>query len=193
MSPEELAQKMGGDTLETTNVEDAAKAKENEQMFTYLVHMLKNFFPNEKIKEVTSFLWEACNKQKILCSVADVPTLGLAVNKSQNIAFIIMPWDFAESVQKNCNYKVGGIVFVASQVRDYLTDHYFDKKIDEKQLGSFFPPSVVMDRCRAYEAEYILTMQSIGEMKLNKYQQDLLEKFPQGLATPRIKELLYFT
>ena len=147
-------------------------SKNVSDIFTFLVDYLRRFFPNDKIKEVASLLWDLVGQQI-------VPTVG--INQSldglvfaldseggRESAMVVIPENWVELVKQNPIKQLGGIVFCASRAKDVFNKN----KLDE----------AVINRAKSYEAEFLLQIKSISpDYQLDKYQNSILDAFPEGL------------
>jgi hypothetical protein len=107
-----------------------------------------------------------------------VPTITFAVGRHQSqsglILLIMLPPNYIEQVRQNPIQALGGVVFVASQLRDFVC-HQYDKR--RSRL-----------RAHAFVAEFLRVMRLHHEheglhWEPNDYQRSILEEYPDGLAS----------
>ncbi len=154
-----------------------ADGEKNSACFTFAVDLLRSTFPNESIRELTALEWEMVGHQMTPFAVLEkVPTLSFAsLGKQQSEGIkglnpvVLSPLKWHEMFNENPVYQLGAVVFVGSQIRDYYNEKIFER--------------AVVARAHAYEAEYLITMRQFGSLSLNDYQENILEKYPAGLAS----------
>lgn len=148
--------------------------------FDAAVDALRSTFPNRHINELVTLMWRLIGNQMILSASGPVPTLSftaLGHSLEDLQAVVLIPPKWPESVANNYYFELGGLVFVASQCRDWYNGRL---KVTPNSLGS---PEVVR-RAYCYEAEYLLTLLGqVPDYQLNKYQRQVLEGAPKGVAS----------
>jgi hypothetical protein len=83
-------------------------------------------------------------------------------------------------VKDNPVLQMGAVVFVGSQAVDY----YNGKLTYEAHKN-------VLSRAYAYEAEYLLTILTMGCQTMTEYQKGVLKRFGEGLRSKEVRPLLY--
>ena len=154
-------------------------------IFTYIVNGLKepNSFPNSEINELLNLTWWLVNQKVVLTGMdVNISTMNFGCDKECSQGVFILPVDWAEQCALDRLYCTGGLVWAASQCRDF-----YNKRM-------YMTDPTVIDRAQGYEAEFYLTMQNHEALKdkkieFNDYQKQILEGYPKGLES--IRHLLY--
>jgi hypothetical protein len=95
-------------------------------------------------------------------------------------AMIQIPVDWLETFLEDPIYQVGGVLYTGSQAVDFYNGRF---ALDHNNSTAL---------AQAHESELLkLVDQEFPEYQLDSYQKHLLEKFPDGLDSPRARELLY--
>jgi len=93
---------------------------------------------------------------------------------------IRVPVNWLELFQDDPIYQLGGALYTGSQAVDFYNGRLTTDPNNSCALA------------QAHEAELLrLATREFPSYQLDSYQMQLLEKFPQGLNSPRAKELLY--
>lgn len=172
----------------SSNAGEREAGEKNGKSFTIIVDMLRKDFPDQRIRDLASDLWNLVNNMI-------VPTVMIPNFKyTQSISFmalgskdgttakngsIIVPVEYYKLIRSNPIMAAGGVLFVASQARDYWN-------------GKLSDPDAVVKRSKAYEATYlhlVLKMPLASNYTPTSYQQDIIKAYPGGLDD--IAELLY--
>lgn len=90
---------------------------------------------------------------------------------------IILPDNFPELFNEDPAMQMGAVVFIASQVRDYITGRLMTEN-----------PPLWKERAYAYEAQLISDLLKMAQeqgkvFQPNDYQQEILRAYPKGLAS----------
>lgn len=159
----------------------------NSGVFTILVDQLRKSFPDEEIRMLCSDLWNLCNNQIMPVVMLEpgilttITLLGMGKKVDGKVvmtsASIGLPDNYYQMALENSTLQMGGIVYIASQARDF-----WNKKTAD--------PMMVQKRAKAYEVTYILETQKLmPEYVCNEYQKSCIETTPNGIKD--IMELLY--
>jgi hypothetical protein len=143
-------------------------------------------FPNQEVNKLVTLMWRLIGGKKILSAIdpsGTIPSvaftiIGQEAGPHQGVVFI--PQTFLSIVANNPEMLVGGFAFTASQCRDYFAGKLPAKNQTELDNSLY--------RSYAFEVEALMTLQKLtaqAEVKLNlpDFQQKLMEKYPQGLAS----------
>jgi hypothetical protein len=152
------------------------KGQEIANKFSEMVDKLRSS-SNPRLAALGKLTWRLVGNRVVPFAVSEdvkVIGLGIIVRGDIKLGVIMAPMDWLEQIESNPVNAMGGVVFVSSKARDYWN-------------GKIVVPSEE-DECRAiaYEAEYLLTNPNLVP---NDYQQKVLDKFPNGLASA--PELVY--
>lgn len=167
----------------STDHPDYSQAKECETLFTRGVDFLRSEFPNPVIRRLASVVWDVVGQK--ITPVAwglDVKVLSFVVvgHKSAPQGMVIPPLNWAKMMGQDPIMQLGALVFVGSQVIDYANDRFLNDKPN------------VRPRAIAYEAEYLNTVRSLSaSWEPCGYQSQVLQEFPEGVATPRAQKITY--
>jgi hypothetical protein len=173
---------------ETVCVEDlpptddlVRKTKNLGDTFTEMVDVLRsdNLQP-EKIRQLGALLWCLVGSRitPLACG-PNLPSLHFWAEKKseKSLACIMCPPTWMQMVKKDPFLQFGGLVFVGSQARDY-----YNGKLDRQSDGP-----LVMERSRAFEAEYLHFLAScdfdVPIFMPNDYQKEVMKRYPKGLAS----------
>jgi hypothetical protein len=174
----------GAKRIDTLPKDDPVRVAGEEAgaWFTDGVALLKGF-PNPAIRALAAMIWDIVGSKIVPTAMGpDVPTLSFVVLRNSDVheAMILVPHGWVAMVQKEPLYQLGALVFVGSQT----VDHYNGRVV--------FEPKAAEKRARAHEAEFLLTVKKLSPMTaLNDWQHGVLRDFPEGLATERVRPLLY--
>jgi hypothetical protein len=93
----------------------------------------------------------------------------------------MVPWDWDKMCLDDHYMQLGGLVFIGSECSDF--GH-------KRMHNGSDTPSLI--RARAYEAEYLLTLQKqLPNFKPNNYQRQILAQFPKGLDSHLVTPFRY--
>jgi hypothetical protein len=169
--------------LLTEGMPEYTVGKEIEQLFTSGVDYLRSNLPNPSIQRMCSVMWDAVeHKVTPVCFGPPVVTLSFIVtgHESARSAMIVTPGNWNEMLRKDPLTQLGALVFVGSQAVDYVNERFTSD------------PENVVTRACAYEAEYLLTVKHLSpDWELSTYHTKVLANFPEGLASPKAKKVLY--
>lgn len=159
------------------------QAKEAEAIFIGGVEFLRSTFPNPCIQRLAGVLWEAVG-QKItpVCWGLNVKSLSfiLAGLRTAPQAMVAVPSNWVKMIGQDPITQLGDLVFVGSQVVDYVHDHFLTDQANVKP------------RALAYEAEYLKAVKNLSpSWQPVSYQLEVLEDFPEGLASPKAQKIVY--
>lgn len=79
-------------------------------------------FPNVPVNEAVTLMWRLIGNRMIPSAAGPVPTLSFTAlgNDPKHLnAAVLVPANWPDLVAQNYKYQLGGIVFVASQCRDW--------------------------------------------------------------------------
>lgn len=178
-----------GDKRKVDSLEDSdplkAKGQAMSNIVTVCVNFLRRQFPNSAIRELMGLSWDIIGHNIVSTMLGPaVPTLSFVVFSRSGVltGVIVPPEDWVSLFAENPAYQLGALVFVGSQAVDFYNDRYIREGRD-----------AVVNRCRAYEAEFIRTYKQVmdPEYALNDYQAKLCEEFPRGLSSEKVKPHLY--
>lgn len=169
---------------------DAAPALElvhrMENYFTMSVDFLRSVFPNPIINERMAAVWDIVHYNIAPVVLGpDLPTihfaaLGTVAEPAKGKAMFILPFKWLDMVHEDLLMQLGALVFTGSQAVDFYNEIIRGEEDSRKSN----------QRGRAYEAEFLLTLQKSGAT-LNEYQKKTLEEYPEGLASPTAADLQY--
>jgi hypothetical protein len=94
-------------------------------------------------------------------------------------ASFLCPMNWLEQCRENLTYCLGGLVFNASQCRDYYNGH----------INREYDPMLIRQRGMGYEAEFLHLAMKHQPFEPNHYQKAVMTKYPEGVAS--IRPLLY--
>lgn len=137
-------------------------------------------FPNVPVNEAVTLMWRLIGNRMIPSAAGPVPTLSFTAlgNDPKHLnAAVLIPANWPDLIAQNYKYQLGGIVFVASQCRDWYNGKLIVKPEDLRH------PDVVR-RAECYEASYLRTvLEQDPNYQLNGYQKHVLEVAPNGLLS----------
>jgi hypothetical protein len=147
-----------------------------EAFVTHTIGYLHTEFPNERIRDLMHHVWCYVGVRKAQFAAGPmVPSLSFAA--TQHKALVLMPHHWLKLIERDLVMQTAALVFTGAQVVDF----------NNKKLGPR-----TGERALAYEAEFLLTMRKTEPgWAPNEYQEDILEKYPQGLDTPGVQDMLY--
>lgn len=165
-------------------------------LMTLLVDQLRNHdcCPNPYINDLTKLTWRLVGNKEVLFACLNtvqslsfmvvgknVPperdpqviplTTPLVVDKQ---AAYLCPDNWLEQCRQNLTYCLGGVVFNASQCRDY-----YNNKLDRNCIA----------RAMAYESEFLHLAMKHKPFTPDEYQSKVMKTYPDGIGT--IRSLLY--
>lgn len=154
-------------------------------MFDTLVDTLREpkSFPNPRVNEVVKLMWRLIGNQVVRVAlnteVAHLPgaAFSLLGNSTVHEAIIWLPQNYAEKAVNDRLFHMGGIAFCASQCRDFYNGKILGNGVDVKR------------RALGYESEFLHTIAQAEEFKPNDWQKQVLDEFPDGIAS--VQQLLY--
>lgn len=174
----------GGERVEKMPEGDPLRAKGMRlgDRFTEGVAMLRGF-PNPDLRTLMAMVWDIVGNRVVPIALGpEVPSLtfGAMGSKEKPDGIIFIPHNWEAMIEEDPVCQLGALVFVGSQAVDFYNGRI---AIDPKAL---------MDRARANEAEYLVTIrESAPDHKMNDWQKKMLEEFPEGLRSEGIKKHLY--
>lgn len=131
-------------------------------------------FPNVSINELMTLFWRLVGNNitpSALSESVETVSFFSEIHEDERIAVILVPVNYVTLCKKDPFMQYGALVFTASQARDYYNDRLYVR-------------SDVMQRAYANEAEYLNTIKAlIPQFKSNRYQKDVMKRFPYGLAS----------
>jgi hypothetical protein len=168
------------------------------ELFTRLVDALRDqrSCENVYVNDLLGLTWRLVgNKQVLFAAHSQVPSLSfivlgqtppqirqdvLAIGLNPPLqldkeACFLSPLSWLEQCKTNLTFCLGGLVFNASQCRDF-----WNNKID---------PKLSRQRAMGYEAEFLHLAMKRQPFKPNDYQHTVMTKYPHGVAS--IRHLLY--
>jgi len=167
----------------TPTVSDNDVLKEIEGLFVSGNDFLRRLFPNPSIRRMASLVGEIlANKLTPIQLGFPVRALGFLVigDITTRQGFIAAPKNWNEMIRRDPITQIGAIVLVGSHMVDYANERFTED------------PENVKVRASAYEAEFFTTVRSLSpDWELMEYHQKILSLYPEGLATPRVRKVLY--
>jgi hypothetical protein len=159
-------------------------AREIESLFQAGTDFLRKLFPNPVINRLMRATWDTVgNKIVPVCFGFKVPTLAFILESDSAQPFIATPKKWASMVHRDPITQMGALVFVGSQAVDYAHERIPTHQGEKEKMAL---------RARAYESEYLSTVRGLTpSWEPNRYQEELLREFPEGVATPKARNLLY--
>jgi hypothetical protein len=167
------------------------KGKALGDKFSELVDLLRTN-KNPRLAMLGTLIWRLVGNHVIpVAMVEGIPTLSFTAlrNPAGIMGMVICPEDWLEQIEANPLYCMGGIVFVASQCRDFWNGKILYPAQDQDQSATFGPgpqiatDPIVLKRAFAYEAEYLHSIFPSGDLKPNDYQSKVMAAYPKGLDT----------
>ncbi len=203
----------GGNAKHVDSLPHGDPLKEQGQsvgdMYTSSVIALKNpmIFPNKRLNELGRLVWNLVHYRithtiihpgvKAMHFYGEAKGGPLAMqlfghdgnNRVGNglhgkFTAFFFPENWVQMVDDDGVMQGGAVVFCGSQARDF-----YNENIDNPVVTPGFQGrSEVLERARAYEAEYLLVCKELswkvgGDWHPNDYQQSILDEFPKGLAS----------
>lgn len=157
-----------------------------ETTFTELVDRLRNpqIVKCPPINDLMTLLWRLVGNNICPASIMPViPSLSFwgEIRGSGGVetwfATIICPGKWMEMLKEDIYMQLGAMVFNASKARDYWNRKLPGYNATEKDI---------LERSYTYETEFLNYLKREDPaFTPNKYQSQVLEKFPQGLASAR--------
>jgi len=130
-----------------------------------------NVFDLPRVNQLAKLLWQLCGSRvaQIMAVEGGVPTLhflGVSKKDGSYQGGIVAPWDFHSRFLADPWMHLGGVVFTASQVKDYWNERLADgqKKVEW--------------RSRAHEAEFLKYCVAKEGLRPNDYQKKVIDEFP---------------
>jgi hypothetical protein len=157
-----------------------------ENYFTMSVDFLRSVFPNPIINERMAAVWDIVHYNIAPVVLGpDLPTIHFAAlatvaEPAKGHAMFILPFKWLDMVHEDPLMQLGALVFTGSQAVDFYNEIIRSEEDSRKSN----------QRGRAYEAEFLLTLQK-GGATLNEYQKKTLVEYPEGLASPAAAGLQY--
>lgn len=154
--------------------------QETGDLFTFLVETLRdpNGFPNPEINRLLNLTWWLVNQKVLQTALTPgIHTMHFGCNAACTQGMFAIPYDWTTQCIIDRIFCTGGLVWAASQARDF-----HNKRMAQQD-------NTVIQRARAYEAEYYLTVRSENWFRPSDYQRAILAAYPEGLASA--KHLLY--
>ena len=173
--------------LQAVHIPDEPKTDsgylEAQQVFAAGIDFLAKLFPNPAVNRLMKAAWEVISQKVVpVCFGLRVQTLSFIMENASAQPFIATPPNWARKIQLDPITQVGALVFVGSQAVDYTNDFLQCASDREK----------VILRAKAYEAEYLTTVRGLTpSWEPNSYQESLFKEFPEGVATPKARNVIY--
>jgi hypothetical protein len=171
------------DQADELQVRPGSQAHKSASLYIKVLSQLRDF-PHVETQAMADSLWEIVYHNLVFVSLAEpgeaMRMLVSDVEGTFQQAVIRVPEDWLELFLDDPIYQLGGVLYTGSQAVDFYNG----------RLGG--DPNKSSDLAQAHEAEILrLASQEFPSYQLDSYQRKLLEKFPQGLNSPRAKELIY--
>ncbi len=164
--------------------ETKRNVENNGAIFTLGVAALRAC-PRVSVGKIAALAWDLIGSQFVpVVQGPPVPTLSFVVlGKPGDLqACIVMPENWYELAHADPLHELGAIISACSQAVDF----YNGKLENDYDSGN------VKLRGYAYEAEFLLSVfEGPKDPRLNKYQRELLEQLPHGIASKDVVELIY--
>lgn len=149
--------------------------EESVKLFDSGVDMLRTpeHFPNKNINKLMILFWRLVGNKITPAAIAPpVKTLSFwaEVKGLESIAVVMVPSNWVKMCHDEKWMQLGGLCYVASQAADYWHAKIFNREDTIK-------------RAQAYEAEFLNQLKTMVKFDLNEYQQEVLNKFPNGLES----------
>lgn len=159
------------------------EAQEAGRIFSAGLDFLAKLFPNPAINRLMKSVWDVVGQKIVpVCFGLRVQSLSFILESPAQQPFIATPPTWSKMAHRDPITQIGAQVFVGSQAVDYANDRLQDPCNRE----------AVVLRAKAYEAEYLMTVRSLTPAwEPNSYQESLFRDFPEGLATPKARNVLY--
>jgi hypothetical protein len=154
----------------------------SRRVFERLIDILEStdLLPHEEPVHALITLFSQMMKQHVISITLkpEIPTVTFAVGllppQSSLMPVIVFPSNYLEQIRENPLQALGGVVFIASQVRDFVY-HQLE-------------PQRSLKRAHAFEVEFLRVMCLHHEhegllWEPNDYQRSILEEYPDGLAS----------
>lgn len=171
------------DQADELHLRPGSLAYKSAALYIKALGQLRNF-PHPGTQTMTDSLFEIVYHNIVFVALAESATvLQLHLNtvaETFQQAVLRVPVHWIELFQEDPIFHLGGVLYTGSQAVDF-----YNGRLTTDPVRSCF-------LAQAHEAELLkLATREFPEYDLDVYQEYLLERFPQGLATPRAKELLY--
>lgn len=161
---------------------ESSRTKEIDVLFSGAVEFLRTAFPNPSIKRMAVVMNDAVIQKVTPLTPGTVKGMAFLATSENggHQAMIVAPENWHEMIRQDPITQLGAVVLAGSHAVDYVNERFL---ID---------PENVVTRAVAYEAEYLLTVRSLSpSWELSEYHQKVLGEYPEGLATPKAKRVLY--
>lgn len=172
------------DAAEELLAGQGSHAHKSTSLFIKVLNHMRGF-PHPSTQAMAESLWEIIYHNLVFVSLGDIGgeiqlvTQTIADSDFQQ-AMIKVPQDWLEAFLDDPLFQLGGALYAGSQA----VDHYNGVLATD--------PETSTELAAAHEAEIIrLAMYEYPTYQLDEYQQQLIELYPEGLNSPRAKELLY--
>jgi hypothetical protein len=158
-------------------------AYKSTALYIKVLSQLRNF-PHPWTQTMADALCEIVYHNLVFVSLAEpAADMQVHVNTVEGTfeqAVIRVPVDWLDMFLEDPIYELGGVLYTGSQAVDFYNGRLT------------LDPNTSAALAQAHEAEMLrLAIQEFPAYHLDEYQKQLLEKFPEGLNSPRAKELLY--
>lgn len=171
------------DQADELQLRPGTPAYKSTAMYIKVLSQLRNF-PHPGTQNMADALCEIVYHNLVFVSLAEpAADMQVHVNTVEGTfeqAVIRVPVDWLEMFLEDPIYELGGALYTGSQAVDFYNGRLTVDPITSTSLA------------QAHEAEMLrLATKEFPAYQLDAYQRQLLEKFPEGLNSPRAKELLY--
>ena len=171
------------DAAEDLQQGPGSAAHKSASLFIKVLNHLRGF-PHPGTQTMAEALWEIIYHNLVFVSLTDPgEEIQLVIHTLEcdfQQAMIKVPQDWLEVFLDDPVFQLGGALFAGSQAVDFYNGVFATDPDGSHELAS------------AHEAELIkLALYEFPTYQLDDYQKQLLDLYPEGLNTPRAKELLY--
>lgn len=151
-------------------------------LFTEGVAFLRGIFPNPTLNKFGALLWDIVGHNVVSLAVGpNVPSLSFAAYAQKDgvmRGIIFVPPFWKKLILEDSMMQFGAVVYTGSKAVDFYNNRLEKDVIDE--------------RAALYESEFLRTLRRENPVyKFNEYQKSIIEKFPDGFASPGAARLLY--
>jgi hypothetical protein len=171
------------DAADDLQTGQGSRAHKSASMFIKVLNHMRGF-PHPSTQAMAESLWEIIYHNLVFVSLAEAgEEMALVIHTLEcnfQQAMIRVPQDWIDAFLDDPIFQLGGALYAGSQAVDFYN-------------GIFTAdPDVSGELAAAHEAEVIkLALYEFPTYEIDDYQRQLLQLYPEGLNSPRAKELIY--
>lgn len=164
-------------------IEGVSKEQEVAGLFNGCLNFLQGKFPNPSVNRLAAVLRDIVEHKIVPVTWGrNVRALSFVIDREQDMphAMIVPPLEWTRDLGRDPLTELGAVVFVGCNAVDYANERFRED------------PENTRTRALAYEAEYLKTVRSLSPgWEPGQYHLRILEEYPEGLATPKARKVLY--